>query len=346
MSLFDQEGKKKRINELNEIMLQADFWSDRRYSKEKIDELNNLKNILDSFDKVKINIDNLVNELEQLRNDYDTEMHLLLEEIYFQVINEVNNFEMLVLLNGPFDNNNAILEFHPGAGGVESHDWADMLYQMYVRFAQRKDFKVEILDYQAGEEAGIKSVTMIIKGANAYGLLRSEQGVHRLVRISPFDSASKRHTSFASVDVIPEIIDNMEITINDDDLKIDTYRASGAGGQHVNKTDSAVRITHLPSSIVVSCQSERSQIQNKDRCMATLKSRLYQKMVEEKNEELNKIRGVQKSVEWGSQIRSYVFCPYTMVKDHRNDFESSDVSKVMNGEIEDFIYAYLKMGVK
>ena len=259
---------------------------------------------------------------------------------------DISNFELLVLLNQEYDDANAILEIHPGAGGTESQDWAEMLYRMYVRYAERHNYAIEVLDYQVAEEAGIKSVSFVIRGDHAYGYLKSEKGVHRLVRISPFDASGRRHTSFASVDVIPELNEDNSIAIDDKDLRIDTYRSSGAGGQHINKTDSAVRITHIPSGIVVSCQSQRSQIQNREHAMLALKAKLYQKECEDQKAQLKEIRGEQKSIKWGSQIRSYVFMPYLLVKDHRTNYESSAVNAIMDGEIDDFIYAFLKLGVK
>ena len=252
----------------------------------------------------------------------------------------------MVLLSHPYDKNNAILELHPGAGGTESQDWASMLYRMYCRWAERKGYKVTLLDYQEGEEAGIKSVSILIEGDMAYGYLKAEKGVHRLVRISPFDSSGRRHTSFASLDVMPQFSDEIEITIDERDLDVVTMRASGAGGQHINKTDSAVRMTHKPTGIVVSCQTERSQIQNRERCMNMLKSKLYQRMIEEQEAKLAAIRGEQKNIEWGSQIRSYVFCPYTMVKDHRTGYEMGSVQNVMDGDLDGFIFSYLKSQIQ
>ena len=247
-----------------------------------------------------------------------------------------------MLLSDEFDQNNAVLELHSGAGGTESQDWASMLLRMYTRWAEHHGFKVETIDYQAGDEAGVKSVTLSIKGHNAYGYLKAEKGVHRLVRISPFDSSGRRHTSFSSIEVMPEFDGDIDIEIRTEDLKIDTYRSSGAGGQHVNVTDSAVRITHLPTGAVVTCQTERSQIKNRERAMNLLKSRLYQIKVEEEEARLLEIRGDQKEIGWGSQIRSYVFHPYSMVKDHRTDAETGNVSAVMDGEIDLFINAYLR----
>jgi peptide chain release factor 2 len=245
-------------------------------------------------------------------------------------------------LSEEYDKNNAILELHPGAGGTESQDWGSMLLRMYTRWAEKKGFKVETLDYLPGEEAGIKSVTLAIKGHNAYGYLKAEKGVHRLVRISPFDSSGRRHTSFVSCEVIPELNDDIQIEVRTEDLKIDTYRATGAGGQHINTTDSAIRITHLPTGVVVTCQAERSQIKNREAALKMLKSKLYQLEIERKEQELLEIRGEQKEIGWGSQIRSYVFHPYSMVKDHRTSAESGNVQAVMDGDLDQFIDAYLR----
>lgn len=249
-------------------------------------------------------------------------------------------------LSGPYDKSAAILDFHPGAGGTEAHDWASMLYRMYLRFADKHGFKVQVVDYQEGEEAGISSATIIIRGKNAYGLLKAERGVHRLVRISPFDASGSRHTSFASVNVMPEFNNQINIEIADKDLHVDTYRSQGAGGQNVNKTESAVRITHIPTGIVVTCQVERSQIQNREIAMQLLRSRLFAKMEQERLAKLAAINGEKKDIEWGSQIRSYVFCPYTLVKDHRTSYEEKDVAKVMDGNIDGFIDAYLRKSFK
>lgn len=261
-------------------------------------------------------------------------IHLLQERL--------TTYELSLLLNEPYDHNNALIELHPGAGGTESQDWGSMLLRMYTRWAESHGFQVETLDYQAGDEAGIKSVTLLIKGYNAYGYLKSEKGVHRLVRISPFDSAKRRHTSFCSVDVMPELDDTIEIAINPDDLKIDTYRASGAGGQHINKTESAVRITHIPTGTVVASQAQRSQLKNREQAMSMLKAKLYQLEMEKKAQEAASLRGEQMEIGWGSQIRSYVFHPYSMVKDHRTNYETGNVQAVMDGDLDGFIDAYLK----
>ena len=259
---------------------------------------------------------------------------------------EVEKFEISTFLSGKYDQNNAIITIHPGAGGTESQDWAEMLYRMYQRYCSTKDFKIEVLDYLDGDVAGIKSVTFLVKGKYAYGHLKAEKGVHRLVRISPFDSSKRRHTSFASIDVIPELDDTIEIDIKPEDLRIDTYRASGAGGQHINKTDSAVRITHIPTGTVVTCQSQRSQIQNREQAMMMLKSKLFALMEEKQAKELKEIQGEQKEIAWGSQIRSYVLHPYSLVKDNRSLYESNNPKDVLDGNLDDFIYAYLKYRIQ
>lgn len=255
---------------------------------------------------------------------------------------QLEEIHLETLLRGKYDSNSAILTLHAGAGGTEAQDWVSMLYRMYTRYAERNNFKVKEMDFLAGDEAGIKSVTFLIEGENAYGYLRAEMGVHRLVRISPFDSNARRHTSFASLEVMPEIDDEVQIVIRSEDLKVDTYRSSGAGGQHVNKTESAIRITHLPTGIVVACQNERSQIQNREQAMMMLKSKLIERQERETLEQAQQIKGDLKKIEWGSQIRSYVFCPYTLVKDHRTGFENSNITAVMDGDIDDFIFEYLK----
>jgi len=328
------------INELEEESNQDGFWNDNKRAKQVLKKLNKDKENLDQITK----LENWYKDIKELLDSNDAEMLEMADEELINADIILEKMELEILLNGPFDSNNAILEIHPGAGGTESHDWADMLFRMYTRWCEQNECKVDIIDYQSGEEAGIKSVTFEIKGENIYGLLKGEKGVHRLVRISPFDASKRRHTSFASVDVTPKFEEDIEVEIKEEDLRIDTYRASGAGGQHINKTDSAVRITHLPTGIVVSCQNQRSQIQNREYCMNILKGKLYQKMMLEKKQELDKIKGENMANEWGSQIRSYVFCPYTMVKDHRSNYEVSDVRKVMDGEIDGFISAYLKMG--
>lgn len=328
------------IEKLEKECNEEDFWNDNKRAKQVLKKLNKDKQNVEQIKK----LESWYEGIKELLDSNDADMILMADEELENADLLLEKMELDILLSGPFDGNNAILEIHPGAGGTESHDWADMLFRMYVRWCEKTDCKVDILDYLAGEEAGIKSVTLEIKGENVYGFLKGEKGVHRLVRISPFDASKRRHTSFASVDITPKFEDDIEIEIRDEDIRIDTYRASGAGGQHINKTDSAVRITHIPTGIVVSCQNQRSQIQNKEYCMNILKGKLYQQMMLEKKKEIDKIKGQNMANEWGSQIRSYVFCPYTMVKDHRSNYEVSDVRKVMDGEIDGFISAYLKMG--
>ena len=283
--------------------------------------------------------------LELLEIENDSEMEVQLEESVTKLNEEVEQLNLLLLLNGPYDKNDCILEVHSGAGGTEACDWAMMLYRMYTRYCEKNNFKYEVIDYQDGEEAGIKSASIRVKGTNAYGYLKNEKGVHRLVRLSPFDSNNRRHTSFASVEVTPEIEQDNTIEIEEKDLKIDVYRSTGAGGQSVNTTDSAVRITHLPTKIVVTCQNERSQIQNREQALKVLKSKLLLKKLEEQEAELNKLKGNQMNIEFGSQIRSYVMHPYSMVKDHRTNEETSNVGKVLDGDINIFIESNLKRGL-
>lgn len=279
---------------------------------------------------------------EDVSKNYDEDMVELLNDEYQKASKDFEDYEIKVLLSNDYDHANAILEIHPGAGGTESQDWAMMLFRMYQRYAQKNGFSFEVMDYQDGDEAGMKSCSVLIKGDLAYGYLKGETGVHRLVRISPFDASGRRHTSFASVEITPEFNDEIKIDIDEKDLEIDTMRSSGAGGQHINKTDSAVRIKHIPTGIVVFSQTERSQILNRERCMQTLKSKLYQRAIAENEAKMKELKGEQKAIEWGSQIRSYVFCPYTMVKDHRTGMEEGNVEKVMDGDIQEFLFSYLK----
>ena len=279
---------------------------------------------------------------EDVNKNYDEDMVELLNDEYQKASKDFEDYEIKVLLSNDYDHANAILEIHPGAGGTESQDWAMMLFRMYQRYAQKNGFSFEVMDYQDGDEAGMKSCSVLIKGDLAYGYLKGETGVHRLVRISPFDASGRRHTSFASVEITPEFNDEIKIDIDEKDLEIDTMRSSGAGGQHINKTDSAVRIKHIPTGIVVFSQTERSQILNRERCMQTLKSKLYQRAIAENEAKMKELKGEQKAIEWGSQIRSYVFCPYTMVKDHRTGMEEGNVEKVMDGDIQEFLFSYLK----
>lgn len=307
-----------------------------------IKEYNADRDLLAKYSQNKNAITDFLESLDELTKNYDAELFELLNEEFPEVNNNFEQFEMQVLLSNDYDHSNAILEIHPGAGGTESQDWAAMLFRMYQRYAQKNGYGFEVLDYQDGDEAGMKSCSVLIKGDLAYGYLKGESGVHRLVRISPFDSAGRRHTSFASVEVSPEFNDEIDIVIEDKDLEIDTMRSSGAGGQHINKTDSAVRIKHLPTGIVVFSQSERSQIMNRERCLNVLKAKLYQRAIEEQENKKRALKGDQKKIEWGSQIRSYVFCPYTMVKDHRTNVEEGNIAKVMDGDISSFLFSYLK----
>lgn len=322
-------------------MLKEDFWNDKKSAETTIDELNTLKQIVESVISTKTKLqDNL--ELLTSTNDFEQELLVMLEDEVKEINKEVSKLEVNLLLDGPYDKNSCILEIHSGAGGTEACDWANMLYRMYLRWCEKKRYSVEILDTQEGEEVGIKSVYISVKGKNSYGYLKNEKGIHRLVRLSPFDANNKRHTSFASVDVIPEFDNTVDVEINEKDLKIDVYRSSGAGGQHVNTTDSAVRITHLPTKIVVTCQNQRSQIQNREKALEMLKNKLKLLEIERQNNELNEIRGEQRNIEFGSQIRSYVMHPYSMVKDHRTSYETSSVDKVLDGDLDAFIEANLK----
>lgn len=340
--LFDLDHKKAQIKVLEEKMANPTFWDDHDAAQKVIDESNWLKGKVDQFESLADQMDDAEVMYELVKEENDADLLTELTEEVTVLRNKVKDFELEMLLSEPYDKNNAILELHPGAGGTESQDWASILLRMYQRWAESRNYKVETLNYLAGDEAGVKSVTLLIKGHNAYGYLKAEKGVHRLVRISPFDSSGRRHTSFVSCDVSPELDDNVEIEINNEDLKIDTYRSSGAGGQHVNTSDSAVRITHLPTNTIVTCQSERSQIKNRDHAMKMLKSKLYQLEIEKQEQELANIRGEQKEIGWGSQIRSYIFHPYSMVKDHRTNLDVGNVQAVVDGDIDQFIDAYLR----
>ncbi|MEK5334308.1 peptide chain release factor 2 [Lysinibacillus sp. FSL W8-0992] len=339
---LDLENKEARIQELDEMMLEPGFWDDQQGAQVVINEGNGLKAIVNEYKELVDTHENLDMTLELLREEPDEELQEELGNELAEFQQKMGDFELQLLLSGPYDQNNAILELHPGAGGTESQDWGSMLLRMYTRWAEKRGFKVETVDYLPGDEAGIKSVTLSIKGHNAYGYLQAEKGVHRLVRISPFDSSGRRHTSFVSCDVMPEFDDNIEVDIRTEDLKIDTYRATGAGGQHINTTDSAVRITHIPTGTVVQCQAERSQIKNREKAMTMLKGKLYQLEIDKQQAQLDEIRGEQKEIGWGSQIRSYVFHPYSMVKDHRTSEETGNVGAVMDGDLDPFINAYLR----
>ncbi|KYG91204.1 peptide chain release factor 2 [[Bacillus] sp. KCTC 13219] len=323
-------------------MLMPDFWNDQQAAQTVINEANGIKAIVNDYNELLATHENLEMTIELLREEPDEDLQMELESELEQFEEKMEDFELQMLLADPYDKNNAILELHPGAGGTESQDWGSMLLRMYTRWAEKRGFKVSTIDYLPGEEAGIKSVTLSITGHNAYGYLKSEKGVHRLVRISPFDSSGRRHTSFVSCEVMPEFNDDIEIEVRSEDLKVDTYRSTGAGGQHINTTDSAVRITHIPTGVVVQCQAERSQIKNREKAMQMLKAKLYQLEIEKQQAQLDEIRGEQKEIGWGSQIRSYVFHPYSMVKDHRTNEETGNVGAVMDGDIDAFINAYLR----
>ena len=339
---FDVANKEKELAELEKQTTQNEFWSDAENSSKVLKKITSLKNKVNNFKKAKSELENLkdMNELLQLEEDEALAKELLHNT--FELEKEIDKLEITTLLSGKYEINNAIITIHPGAGGTEAQDWAEMLYRMYIRWANANGYEVKELDYLDGEEAGLKSVTFLVSGDYAYGYLKGEIGVHRLVRISPFDAGGRRHTSFASVEVLPEIAEDIEVDINPDDLRIDTYRASGAGGQHVNKTSSAIRITHIPTNIVVACQSERSQIQNRETAMKMLKSKLINLKEKEQKEKIEDLKGVQMDIAWGSQIRSYVFCPYTLVKDHRTNYEVGNVQAVMDGDLNGFMDAYLK----
>jgi peptide chain release factor 2 len=321
------------------------FWDDIENSQKVLQKLKSLKSKVEEYQ-------NLVNGLDDVRTLNDLGLEEQDESVIIEVGEMIKNIRenltklrLQTLLTGQYDKNNAILTLHAGAGGTEAQDWVQMLLRMYTRWAESKGYTVKTLDFLDGEEAGIKSVTIHVIGENAYGYLKSEKGVHRLVRISPFDASGRRHTSFASMDVMPELDDEVEVDINPDDLRVDTYRASGAGGQHINKTESAIRITHIPTGVVVSCQTERSQFQNRDTAMKMLKAKLLELKEREQKEKIEDLKGIQMDIAWGSQIRSYVFCPYTLVKDHRTNYEEGNVNSVMDGEIDGFINAYLSYSV-
>ena len=343
---FDIENLEKELKDLEAKTNDTNFWQDINLSTPILTKIKEIQNKLGRYNKIKEEIYSIKDILDLLLLEYEEDMASELDKSIKNIEKELEKLEIETLLSGKYDKNNAILTLHPGAGGTESQDWVQMLYRMYSKWAISNNYQVKELDYLEGDEAGIKSVTFLISGENAYGYLKGEMGVHRLVRISPFDSGGRRHTSFASLEVLPEITEDIVLDINPDDLRIDTYRASGAGGQHINKTDSAVRITHIPTNIVVSCQSERSQIQNKETAMKMLKSKLLELKEKEHKDTIEELKGVQKDRAWGSQIRSYVFCPYTMVKDHRTNYEVGNVEGVMDGDLNGFMESYLKMIAK
>lgn len=339
---LDIEGKEKELVILAEEQNQEGFWNDIKKAQQINKKINSYKKKIKKLKELESKTDDIVQLLDIIEEMNDeNEVDGAVEELR-ELEKEIDNMQIEALLKGKYDDCDAILSLHAGAGGTEAQDWTQMLYRMYTRYTERQGYSIKLLDFLDGDEAGIKSVTFEVSGENAYGYLKAEMGVHRLVRISPFDSNKRRHTSFASLEVMPIIENDDEIKINPDDVRIDTYRSSGKGGQHVNKTDSAIRITHYESGIVVQCQNERSQVQNKETAMKMLKSKLIEKRERERMEENQNIKGELKKIEWGSQIRSYVFCPYTMVKDHRTNFENTNVNAVMDGDIEDFIIEYLK----
>ena len=368
--LFDVAGLEQQLKELENQTTKPEFWNDSANSGKILKQINNIKSKTENYKKIKENLQYILElkdlvyeeikempagtellkssflldeEQENIKKDSDlyAEIKEVLEETE-SLENNIEKLEISTLLSGKYDSNNAILTIHPGAGGTEAQDWAEMLYRMYTRWASQNGYDIKELDYLDGEEAGLKSVTFLVSGEYAYGYLKGEMGVHRLVRISPFDAGGRRHTSFASLEVLPEIAEDIEIDINPDDLRVDTYRSSGAGGQHINKTSSAIRITHIPTNIVVTCQSERSQIQNRETAMKMLKSKLLNLKEKENKEKIEDLKGVQMDIAWGSQIRSYVFCPYTLVKDHRTNYETGNVQAVMDGDLNGFIDSYLK----
>ncbi len=334
--------KKTRVTELDEMTNSAEFWSDSDNSSKILRELKQLKDCIEEYEKLESKLEDAI-ALAEMAIEENDESYV--EEIVSEkeaIIAEEDRMRIEILLSGPYDRNNAIVSFHPGAGGTEAQDWASMLYRMITRWGEKHNFKVKLLDWLDGDEAGLKSATVMIEGINAYGYLKSEHGVHRLVRVSPFDSAGRRHTSFSSIEVMPEFDEVDKVEIRDEDIEVTHHRSSGAGGQHINKTDSAVRILHKPTGIVVGCQTERSQLQNKETAMKMLKAKLMEIKLREHLEKIEDIKGNKTNIEWGSQIRSYVFMPYTLVKDNRTGFESGNVIAVMDGEIDGFINAYLK----
>lgn len=345
MILFDLPKIDTELKQLEQKTMEEGFWNNQKESNIILQQIKQLKNKQTKYNQIKNSLDNLkeINDLLLIENDETLSNDLIKDTNQLEKL--LTKFEIEILLSGNYYKNNAIITIHPGAGGTESQDWAEMLYRMYSKWVSNNGYSIKELDYLEGEEAGLKSVTFLVTGENAYGYLKSEHGVHRLVRISPFDAGGRRHTSFASVEVLPEITEDVEITINPDELRIDTYRASGAGGQHINKTDSAVRITHIPTNIVVACQSERSQIQNRETAMKMLKSRLLDLKEKEEKKKMSDLKGEQMDIAWGSQIRSYVFCPYTMVKDHRTNYEVGNVQAVMDGDLNGFMEAYLKLNI-
>jgi len=339
---FNLPGLKSEVEILEEESQKENFWNDSENSTKVLQRMKNLKDKIGEFESLNETYDEI--DLMITIGDEEEDVSYLKDakDLFSKLTEDVNTLSLETLLSGPYDKNNAIISLHAGAGGTEAQDWVEMLFRMYSRWCERRGYKTEIIDYLDGDEAGIKSVTMLVSGINAYGYLKSEKGVHRLVRISPFDASGRRHTSFASLDVLPELDDDVSVTINPDEIRVDTFRASGAGGQHINKTDSAIRITHLPTGIVVSCQNERSQHKNRETAMKMLKAKLMEIKEQEQKDKLSDIQGEQMEIGWGSQIRSYVFHPYNLVKDHRTNFEMGNINAVMDGDLDGFINEYLK----
>ena len=340
---FEIPKLEKDLKDLEAETMKPNFWDDSKNSNIILEKIKSIKRKCTKYRELENEINNTIELLELLKLEYDEELANEIPIDIKKIEKALEKFEIETLLSGKYDKHNAILTIHPGAGGTEAQDWAEMLYRMYSRWANKSGYKVEELDFLEGDEAGLKSVTFEIIGENAYGYLKGEMGVHRLVRISPFDSGGRRHTSFASVEVLPEISDDIDLYINPDDIKMDVFRASGAGGQHINKTSSAVRLTHIPTGIVTSCQTQRSQLQNREYAFKMLKSKLLDLKEREHKETIEELKGVQRDIAWGSQIRSYIFCPYTLVKDHRTNYEVGNVQGVMDGDIDGFIESYLKM---
>jgi peptide chain release factor 2 len=336
------EASEKRLAELEHQMTLPGFYDDQEKSQKVISEMGEVKNKLERFGKLSTQYEEAQTLLEMIEEENDPSLAAEGEEAVNGVEKSIDELQLMTMLNGEYDHSNAILTFHAGTGGTEAQDWAEMLTRMYTRWAEAHGYTVEVLDVLEGDEAGIKSASMMIKGANAYGMLKSENGVHRLVRISPFDANARRQTSFSSLEVMPELDNNIKVEINPADIEMQVYRSSGAGGQHINKTSSAVRLIHKPTGIVTSCQTQRSQLQNREYAMEMLKAKLYQIALQQHKDKVDDIKGVQNEIAWGHQIRSYVFMPYTLVKDHRTNYESGNVQAVMDGDLDGFIYAYLK----
>ena len=336
------EASEKRLAELEHQMTLPGFYDDQEKSQKVISEMGEVKNKLERFGKLSTQYEEAQTLLEMIEEENDPSLAAEGEEAVNGVEKSIDELQLMTMLNGEYDHSNAILTFHAGTGGTEAQDWAEMLYRMYNKWAQAHGMTVEVLDYQDGDEAGLKSASMMVKGANAYGLLKSENGVHRLVRVSPFDANARRQTSFASLEVMPELDNTIQVDIRPEDIEMQVYRSSGAGGQHINKTSSAVRLIHKPTGIVVNCQTQRSQFQNRDYAMEMLKAKLYQIAKQQHMDKIDDIKGVQNEIAWGHQIRSYVFMPYTMVKDHRTNYETGNVDAVMDGDLDGFIFAYLK----